>query len=132
MATIAQVITRDHLVVITIHMGKRETRVGKREPQKVWAVVEGEAISTRFCFFSQCVWLISLSVCKQNRRPVHQAGLVPAFSVMMACTAAKNAEYVFARAASLFALEQFVLSDTVAESGDPTFGSIRRVLFIRR
>ena len=32
MATIAQVVTGDHIVVIIIHMGKRETPVGKREP----------------------------------------------------------------------------------------------------
>ena len=73
---------------------------------------------------------------------MHQAGLVPAFSVMMACTAAKHRIKTAIKTLNTILQERqvhlpssslsFLLSDTVAESGDPTFGSIRRVLFIRR
>ena len=69
---------------------------------------------------------------------MHQAGLVPAFSAMMACTAAKHRiktlnTFLQERQVHLpWSSLSFLFSDTVAESGDPTFGSIRRVLFIRR
>ena len=66
---------------------------------------------------------------------MHQAGLVPALSVMMACTALPSIVLKRTVLLNTFLQERQVhlpwsslsFLDTVAESGDPIFGS-----FIRR
>ena len=72
-------------MVITIHMGKRETQekvpfflLEKGNLRKYGLSLKAKQF-LRVSFFPQSVRLISLSVCKQDRIPVHQAASFPRF-----------------------------------------------------